>query len=152
MIQEGRRKFLRFLGAGAVSAPVAAKETALAMGLTNGVGGSMIGTLSGSLPAGRLALVSGAPIGNGFDPLYVTSEVARLKRHIASLLTDDAREKARREARGSSLVLDPDIAAMRSLSPAAARRLQVERNIDRRIESERGWIESQIANLLSGSA
>lgn len=142
MIQEGRRKFLRFLGASAVAAPVAAKEAAIAMGLTNGVGGSMIGA-----PIGSLAPMSGAK-GNGFDPFYAASEVARLKKQIDGLLTDDARDKARREARGSSLVLDPDIAAMRSLSPAAARRLQVERNIGRRIDSERSWIETQIANLL----
>ena len=144
MIQEGRRKFLRFLGASAVAAPVAAKEAAIAMGLTNGVGGSMIGA-----PIGSLAPMSGAgAMRNGFDPFYAASEVARLKKQIDGLLTDDARDKARREARGSSLVLDPDIAAMRSLSPAAARRLQVERNIGRRIDSERSWIETQIANLL----
>lgn len=143
MIQEGRRRFLRFVGTSVAAAPVAVKEAASAMGLVNSVGsGRMLG---GEAPVGSLGVNACPSIA---DPLWKASEVARLKSQIASLLTSEARERARREAMGSTFVLDPDIASMRSISPSVARALQVERVITRRIEGEKGWMEREIARLI----
>lgn len=147
MIQEGRRKFLRFIGASAVAAPAAVKETAAAMGLMDGVasggryiGGGPVPSLSGGFPKVGSCKPS--------DPILVASEVIREKARIAALFTDETRERVRREAQGSTVVLDSDIAAMRSPSPAAKRLLQIERNIDRRLHGEKSWIERNIRMLL----
>lgn len=147
MIQEGRRKFLRFIGASAVAAPAAVKESAAAMGLMDGVasGGMYIGSgpvasLSGGFPKVGSCQPS--------DPILVANKVISEKARIAALFTDETRERVRREAQGSTVVLDSDIAAMRSPSPASKRLLQIERNIDRRLHGEKSWIERNIRMLL----
>lgn len=131
-----RRSFLRMLGVAPVAAPVAAKEAAVAMGLSSSAGtaGMMLG---GNVPMS-------AQVGFG-----ITNEKENIAKRMAALLSSNARDEARREI-GRGRLLDADIAALRSVSPAFANVVQIERDIDARIDNEKRWLNRRLSDLTGG--
>lgn len=121
-----RRSILTMIGLAPIAAPVAAKEAAGRMGLssicevqnTDLLGHGLIGPTPGPDNAwarnGLLKLL-------GRDP-YKMQEIERA---------------ARREARS----LDPDIAALRSMSPSVAYSIQRKRCEERIFSAEKSWLE-----------
>lgn len=116
-----------------MAAPVAAKEAAVAMGLNPSLGGASIGV---------------APTPMLTSPASIGSQLADWVTRMRDLDRLSARDEMRQQMRGG-MTLDPDIAAMRAISPAMARAMQTERNIDRALASERNWIQREIDRLMA---
>ena len=130
-----RRGFLRLIGVSPVALPVAAKQAAVAMGLGGPVG-SAVGILGGQLGYEN-AQQCNKPYPDGG---WIRQKIQAL--HSPQKLAE-FREQARHVAR-----LDPDIAALRSISPATAYQMQVEREVQRMIRNEKGWLERQLFDVV----
>lgn len=132
-----RRNFLGLLGGAAVAGPSMAKQAA-----ANGIESLGVPAIpfSPGVPVGGLA--SAGPISQGgWDPLH------EARADLARLLGMTAAERLRLKRLQQVTTLDPDIAAMRSFSLDAKIRIQRERNVERQLENERGWIERRIHDL-----
>ena len=108
-----RRKFLALVGMTPIAAPVAAKQAAVAMGLSGPIGG-----------AGDRV---GGPMLSGHGPIPVGPNdwaINALKR----LASEDGQREIMQDAKAYARTLDPDLAALRSVSPAFAFRRQRDRN------------------------
>jgi catalase (peroxidase I) len=117
-----RRGFLRLMAAAPVAAPVVAREAAQKAGL--GVVG--------------LGVDQFGPGSSGCVPANPSSERDWLMSWCKQVFTAEWEEEKRREGKSWwPSKLDPDLAASRSLSLSAAMRIQQDRNIERRIASER---------------
>lgn len=131
-----RRGFLKLLGMAPVAGPVAAKEAAVSMGLEGVIAGaSMVG---GAMP-------SGSPIASG--------EVDWLRERIRDHVSGESDAEYKANARHDARRLDPDLAALRSVSPAWAYTRQVERAYQRNRQSQETWLskaarKSGLFNLL----
>ena len=79
----------------------------------------------------------------------IAREVTRLRTGLAKLLGRSAEDLARERRSMSANWLDPDLAAMQSLSLDYRLKKQRDRNFQRQQEEQRGWIESRIADLLN---
>lgn len=112
-----RRNFLRILATAPVAAPVAVKEAAAKMGLSS--------VTAAFASGGNVGLQTGVPMG---DREYT-------QQRWEYFLSSGGRRDRVRQAQFLARTLDSDIAAMRSISPAGAYALQVERALAR-IESE----------------
>ena len=123
-----RRGFLKFLSVSPVAAPVAAKEAAYAMGLNGSIGG--------------LGEHGMAPVGGQIYDGPVSSK-SWIIDQVKSLFSEEERENRRLAALDYGRRLDPDLASMRSVSPAFAYRAQVARS-ERRIEArQKSWLRLQ---------
>lgn len=130
-----RRSFLRILGMAPIAAPVAAKEAAVAMGLSNGVGATVVGSVFANVgnPSGPVP---------GFDKAWLVNRLSEFN-------SAAKRDEIKRQFSGG-MVLDADIAAMRSLSPSVARQMQMDRQIDRHIANETHWIRQELSRATGG--
>lgn len=129
VVDKKRRGFLALLGTAPIAAPVALKEAAAQMGVVSSAGPLAVHT------ADLIGASACQPsIGNN-------SWVAEAIKQLASPQKQaEFNERAKRDAR----LLDPDLAACRSLSVSAAYRLQVERCRKRIEANERSWLLSQL--------
>lgn len=114
---KSRRRFMALVG-GLVAAPqTAAKAAAQGMGLTTQTG----------LAAVQIAGEVGAPMATGPKKWAL--------KEIANWGTDRAKRHRARNAQLLARILDSDLASMRSISPAAAHRIQIDR-VTTRLEAE----------------
>lgn len=128
-----RRSFLRLMGAAPVGVPVAMKEAATKMGMG---GLTQFAPTAPSLYGGECTIPGPPPQDHG----------QRLKDALAFIGSDDWLDRERRQARFTARALDPDLAAMRSLSPSAAYQLQIERIVADNLEREKASILAQMAS------
>lgn len=120
MANIARRGFLKLLPASVMAAPVAAKEAAAKMGL-KGITGWGAGFVGGS----------GSAAPPGIDKDWIKNALKELvDKDYRQQLTNDIR---RYDARH----LDADLASMRSISPAAAYHLQIDRSVERALAERR---------------
>mgnify|MGYP001096809871 CR=1 FL=1 len=139
MTSMARRAFLRFAAAAPVALPVAAKEAAAGMGLQGALGGAMLG---------KMPVPDGMPCSPAPGDVY--DHATWLRQQIAELLSDEGLKSARINAREEARRLDPDLAALRSVSPAFAYQAQVDRSAARHIERQRDWMTRDLAKHLKG--
>ena len=125
-----RRLFMKCIPA----APVAAKEAAKKMGME-------IGT--------RSVNGVGIPLGNCFTSSEVsTSRTDYIRKRLRDLVGDRDQARITDHAKLSARQIDPDIAAMRSISPSFAFVVQLER-CQKRIEaSERQSLLWELADCM----
>lgn len=108
-----RRNFMAMIGISPIAGPVVAKEAAVAMGLS--------GPIGGALANGGYAISPGAPVG------LAGGGRSWAQRALDYMNSDVGAREIDADARHAARVLDPDLAAMRSVSPAYAYRRQRER-------------------------
>ena len=133
-----RRGFLSFLGGAAVAGPSMARAAVTPVAESLSVPG--VGLPSGYYGGGMPSMDEGEDIAR---------EVTRLRTGLAKLLGRSAEDLARERRSMSANWLDPDLAAMQSLSLDYRLKKQRDRNFQRQQEEQRGWIESRIADLLN---
>lgn len=137
-IDGARRKFMTFLPVAPVAAMAAAKEAIAArMGLMGPIG---------YRASSHYADVVGIPPCSNNEPWFEYT--------LKNFFTNEEIERRRRHAQSLSRVLDPDLAAHRSLSPAVAYGIQIERCIKRievveRRDAEKARREALGRGLLS---
>lgn len=125
-----RRRVLKVIAATPAAAPVAAKDAAIRMGL-----GADLGLMGVSVSAPSLT------------PIAAGDEVATLRQKFKWY--QDNRAKMRREAkRFLARGLDPDLAALRSVSPTWAVEAQATRNAEREYAENTDWITRRLAELV----
>jgi len=128
-----RRKFLTLVGA----APAVAKEAAsAAMGLSGPIG--PISAMVGS----NAAAPSGYPISSGDGGSWVKKALERLD-------SEKGRKEIRQDAKNIARILDPDIAAMRSLSPSVAYRIQIGRVESKLLADRRAYLLDELKEFAS---
>lgn len=132
-----RRGFLGFLGGAAVAGPSMAKAAVTPV------------TEALSVPGVGMAGLYGGPQGGSIAADDTAGEIFRLKGMLTKFLGKSPAELARDLRAVSVYALDPDLAAMRSMSLDFRMRKQRERNFARQREDERGWIERRIQELLT---
>ena len=129
-IDKARRGFLKLMPAAPFAATAAAKEAAASMGLSgpiNAAGGfGLVGSIGN---AGAVPI----PIA---EPWYIDA----LKRFAS----DETIQQHRAHAKSLACRLDPDIAAMRSLSPSQAYAMQVERCFERIRREQKTYIDQEM--------
>lgn len=128
-----RRGFLRLIGAAPVAAPVALKEAAVSMGLSGPIG--MGAAALGGIPAN-----GGYPIG---------PDKGWLMKQLTELYSPQKQDEFHQQARHMARVLDADIAALRSISPARAYQMQIERAVAQLTANEKSWIERRLSELVA---
>lgn len=134
-----RRSFLRTLAL----APVAAKDAAakMSIGAATSAASDASGLMAGLAPG---ASSYGAPM----VAAPWQSDIDRVMRWKAFGLPSWKQREIKHNARHQARVLDPDIAALRSLSPSAAYTLQRARiestMLDRELDSLRAWMEQSL--------
>lgn len=131
-----RRSFLRLLGMAPIAAPAAAKEAAAAMGLSNGIG--VTGVIGNMASTGIAS--GGHP--EAFSKTWILNRLADCNSAVK-------RAEIKRQITGG-MVLDADIAAMRSIAPAMARQMQMERLVDRQVANETDWLRQELARVTGG--
>lgn len=130
MADIGRRGFLGM----AATAPIAAQE------FLKQTGTSVLGSEAAN------ALASTHPVPSSLDG---NSKLIALKR--AGLLPDWFIRQRRAYSQATARVLDPDIAALRSVSVAAKLNMQAERNFQREMDTwEQRFIDSQLEGKFFG--
>ncbi len=113
-----RRGFLKLMGAVPIAAPIAAKEAMLAAsGVASGIG---VGAVTKYAEIADSQVAGLKPDGSWAD---------HLRSRLAHYLSPEYRSQLLREEHPSRL--DPDIAAMRSISPSAQIAIQRKRNVDK---------------------
>lgn len=134
----GRRSFLKALGIGAASAPMAAEQVkAAAMGVD--------GVALGSLDRGTAASVGGSA------SECVSVEGGARYRSFADFLADGGRKRIEEQARDMGNRIDPDIMGMVSWSLTTKCRKQWERNVKRAEDMQRSWFERMLRGSDDGS-
>lgn len=124
-----RRGFLGMLAGGAIAGPGMAKQAA-AQALSDL-----------SLPG----VMSGANVGYGVPAGGGNWAVERMAELVGMTVADHA--KRRKELQ--IMALDPDIAALGSVSLVAKIGIQRIRTYERNLESERSWLEREVARFVS---
>lgn len=136
-----RRKFLGALLAAPMAAPVVAKEAAVAMGLSG-----PLNAAGAMLPGNMLSAGTG-----GCNPSEPGSYLDFLRSQLAGIVSGKPDKEIEREARYAASRLDPDLAAMRSASPAFVWQAQRERTYNRIIEDRKASLLEQIARETKGT-
>lgn len=128
-----RRKFLALVGA----APAVAKEAAsAAMGLSGPIG--QISAMVGA----NAATPSGYPISTNDSGSWIQKALDRLN-------SDKGRAEIARDAKGMARILDPDLAALRSMSPSVAYRIQRSRIEDEILTLRKENLLAELAEFTS---
>lgn len=130
-----RRKFLALIGAAPIAAPVIAKEAAAAMGLSGPIGMSQFAN-GGNIGA-PIATVNGSG-----------SYISRLRDQILGLESGDEIPGLMGDAAYRARVLDADLAAMRSVSPAWAYRQQMRRAADQIRTERKEYLARELADAI----
>lgn len=117
-----RRGFLKLLGVAPVAAPAAATNAAASMGLVEAVGGTSVVIGQGGV--------------GGYVPTPMDNE-GWVKRAWAAVASGEKKQDETKTAKESTLILDSDVAALRSVSPAFKRMVQVDRLVERRVAEHR---------------
>ncbi len=129
-IDKARRGFLKLLPAAPVAATVAAKQAAISMGLSG--------------PINAAAGLGGISTGYGGIPVPSDCQNPWFIDALKTFSSKETIEGHRISARGMARVLDPDLAAMRSISPAQAYQIQVERCFQRFRQREKSYIDREM--------
>jgi hypothetical protein len=128
-----RRGFLAAIGFAPIAAPVMAKEAAAKMGMGIRLNDGPIG----------IPTISGG----SFDQ----DQTSWLKKHLMRFDTEAGRRELDEQVRYVARTLDPDLASMRSVSPAFAYAQQRHRCM-KRLDAERRWnVTNQIAEAAQRS-
>jgi hypothetical protein len=129
-IDKARRGFLKLMPAAPLAATVAAKEAAASMGLSGPLNAmSYLGNV------GMAGYGSGPPTMSN-TPWFVDA--------YKNFMSPDTIEQHRASAKGQARLLDADIAAMRSISPAQAYAMQVDRCFERLRKQEKSFIDKEM--------
>lgn len=128
-----RRKFLSLLAVAPAAGPVAAKEAAQKMGLS-------------AVTMAQGGAVDGVPVG-GYGDSSAQSESDWVRDEMKEFWSDDARRQRWQSAKWAAKALDPDLAALRSVSPAWAYNMQRTRVLAA-VEDERlSWLSKRAKKL-----
>lgn len=134
-----RRGFLGFIGGAAVAGPGMARAAVTPVAESLSIPGVGMSAVYGGMPSGPI------------EESDVVGEVVRLRARLARYIGRSAEELARERKTVSAHTLDPDLAAMRSMSLDYRMRMQRERNFALIRAQETGWIEQRIHDLLNPS-
>lgn len=130
-----RRNFLGFMGGAAVAGPSMAKAGIESLAVPS------LGNAANQIVGGTIASGIRGPE-EPHDPL------GWAKKDLARLLNKSAAQIMREKQGIQVTMLDPDLAAMRSLSLDTKIRIQRDRLYARSQEQERGWLEQRIKDLM----
>jgi hypothetical protein len=132
-----RRGFLKAAAVAPIAAPAVAGDVAAKIGLSSAA------QLGGMGAAMRPQVLPGYWGEKANEALSDTPEsVAEwVRRRLSSEFSDDTIAYRWREAHSMARMLDPDLAACRSISPVAAYRIQAARNFERATKAARLDIE-----------
>lgn len=139
-----RRGMLKLLAAAPAAVPIAAKEAAAKMGLGTSVFG---GAAGGGMETARAGYADKAM---GPCAMPQAMQLADYQNQLKRLLSPESLAGIRDAATRNGVQLDPDLASLRTISPSAARQIQIDRNVQRIIASERRWIDKRISELTGG--
>jgi hypothetical protein len=128
-----RRGFLGFMGGAAVAGPSMAKQA-----LAQSVGDLSLGGIGMSYGGLGVPL----PASMGARSISSASWAAS---NLAKLVGRSAAQHAFHRKRIQPVALDPDLASYRSMSLGARISMQRDRDYERSIEQERGYLEATIA-------
>lgn len=140
-----RRKLLKFLGAAPIAGPAAAKEAASKMGLASVLDAPSAAHLRGGLGVSTDGLL-GAKVGNE------ERAILRIKRQLLKASKKEAADGHRKNWKRSPMILDADLAVLKSMSPSAARAIQVERYVERAKSNTVERLEGLLKRLLDRQA
>lgn len=129
-IDKGRRGFLALLPAAPFGAAAAAKEAAASMGLVGPIGASS--SMAGLVGGGALQ----SCIPSASNEHWI----------VEALRSFNSPERIKNDmefAKSAARVLDPDIAALRSVSPSQAYQMQVQRVFKARREHEKNCLKRE---------
>lgn len=132
-----RRGFLAGLVAAPIAAPSAVKAAMNAPYPTYPTSPS---------PAMGYGMLSGAGQ-TGPDPKFLLQRVADIRKLLSKPVSQTDREDCLAGMLGS-IMLDPDIEAMRSFSGTAKARLQRERMVEREMARRKSWLQRELDGLL----
>ena len=132
IIDKGRRGFLSLIPLAPVAATVAAKEAAATMGLSGPL--NAVGYGVGGMP--QMAGYANSPVPSGASPWFLDA--------FKNFMAPETIEGHRINAKGMARILDPDIAAMRSISPAQAYAMQVDRCFERLRKQEKSYLDREM--------
>jgi hypothetical protein len=124
-----------FLGA-MVGAPVAAQA----------MPESVARSLSPNLYAGALQQATSVGSGLGGNKDWLTGEIAELRKLLAS--AGQNRAERIKEQMASVIRFDADLECNRAMAKCTKVRLQAERDLDRRLASEKGYLQQRLESLL----
>ncbi len=130
-IDKARRGFLKLMPAAPLAATVAAKEAAASMGLSGPLNGAALG-----LGPNTIGM---AGCGNS-----VPDDGPWILNAMKNFMSPETIEQHRMSAKAQARVLDADIAAMRSISPAQAYAMQVERCFQEYRKREKSYIDKEM--------
>lgn len=130
-IDKARRGFLKLMPAAPLAATVAAKEAAASMGLSGPLNAAAFGM--GPNTIGMAGY--GNPVPSD-DPWFLDA--------MKKFMSPETIEQHRMSAKTQARVLDPDIAAMRSISPAQAYAMQVERCFQEFRKREKSYLDKEM--------
>lgn len=122
----------------AALAPVAAKDAANKIGII-GAGNSF--------GIGNIGIGSSHAMRGAADSV---DQASYLRNRMKELLSGEIDETRRSELKSYSMMLDPDLGSLRSVSPAFARITQVERSLARQREQELDGIRRHLSKITGG--
>ena len=139
-----RRSFLGALIAAPSALPVAAKEAAAKMGMTQ----FMVGSQSLVGPVNEFSKYPSNVYPSSQDAnVSPQDNINYYKNLIRDITSGDRREEIINNCKSSVRVLDSDLAALKSISPATAYNIQMQRNIDKEIKKETSYYEKMIKKM-----
>jgi hypothetical protein len=142
MANVARRAVLKMMGVAPIAAPIAAQEVAAKMGT-----GTLIG---GAHALAKKARYADEACATEISPISTAQRVLNYREDLAFWKSEDRRKVLRSQYRRAQVNLDPDLASLNSVTPAAARAIQIDRLIDEEIGERVSMIEKWIAEALAG--
>lgn len=130
-IDKARRGFLKLMPAAPLAATVAAKQAAVAMGISGPLNAAAFGM--NGLSAGMAGYGNTVP---SDTPWFIDA--------MKNFMSPETIEQHRMSAKTQARLLDADIAAMRSISPAQAYAMQVERCFQEFRKREKSYIDREM--------
>jgi hypothetical protein len=141
MANVARRAVLKMMGVAPIAGPIAAQEVAAKMGV-----GSLIG--GGAQLAKRYADTD--TCATEVSPTTTAQRILNYRNDLAYWKSAERRRELRRRYRREHITLDADLASHTSLSPAAARSIQIERLVDEEVNDHVSMIGRWINDLMTG--
>ena len=144
MIHASRRKILSLFAAAPAALPVAVKEIAAKAG---------IGSVTDLAPVhAASAMAPDYAVGAGPDGMGWDGNIRWLKHRLSAVNTEHQRYHRRRRAEELAHRLNPNLASLRSVSPAAAYRIEVERRMKDLEEDDRKSANLELLEALRQKA